>query len=313
MRWQGRRQSGNIEDRRGAGGMSGGFGGGPRISFGGGRGGGGLGLGFIAVILVVGWLAGVNPLELLSQMDGGGPLSQSSGESAQPGQVGTPADEGGQFVATILADTEDTWTAIFSAAGRRYEPPTLVLFSGTDAIGLRVRHRRHRSVLLSGRPQGLHRPRVLRRTEVAVPRAGRFRAGLRRSARDRASRAEPPRHPAQDRRDAPAVGRGGCQQADRAAGVAGGLFRGRVGARGREARRPRSRRHRRGAERRLADRRRHAAEAQPRLCRAGFIHPRHVRATFAAGSSAATTKARSTLAIPTPRRRSEVAPRWRGA
>jgi predicted metalloprotease len=75
MEWRGRRQSGNIEDRRGAGGM-GGFGGqGPRINLGfpgGGGRGGGLGIGAVVVILVIGWIAGINPLELLGGLEGGG-------------------------------------------------------------------------------------------------------------------------------------------------------------------------------------------------------------------------------------------------
>jgi predicted metalloprotease len=139
MRWQGRRQSSNIEDRRAEGGM-GGFGGsGPRISFGGGGGrGGGLGIGALVVILIIGWLAGVNPLELLGGLEnGGGGLSipttgdQQSPGSQTTGESGTPADEGGQFVATILGSTEDIWGQIFKAGGETYTPPTLVLFSGT--------------------------------------------------------------------------------------------------------------------------------------------------------------------------------------
>jgi predicted metalloprotease len=81
------------------------------------------------VVLVVGWLAGVHPLDLLAQMEGGAPISD--GGSSEPGKIGTPADEGGQFVATVLADTEDTWSAVFKASGRQYEPPTMVLFSGS--------------------------------------------------------------------------------------------------------------------------------------------------------------------------------------
>jgi predicted metalloprotease len=131
MRWQGRRQSENIEDRRGAGGP-GGFGGqGPRINLGfpgGSRGGGGLGIGAVVVILFVAWLAGVNPIDLIGGLDGSGPTQL--GPSQQSGEMGTPADEGGQFVATVLAETEDTWTQIFAAGGKRYTPPTLVLFSG---------------------------------------------------------------------------------------------------------------------------------------------------------------------------------------
>ena len=134
MRWQGSRESTNVEDRRDQG--PGGVGGaGPGIGFGfprGGRGGGGLGIGAVAVILIVGWIAGVNPLDLLAGLEGGGTSTQTSGDQT-PGKVGAPTDEGGKFVATVLADTEDTWGTIFTAMGKRYEPPTLVLFKNSTA------------------------------------------------------------------------------------------------------------------------------------------------------------------------------------
>jgi uncharacterized protein len=125
MEWRGRRESGNVEDRRGAGGgMGGGFGG-PGMRMGGG---GGLGIGAVAVILIVGWIAGVNPIDLLNQMEGGAPVSGTT--SSQPGKVGAPGDDTGQFVATVLADTETTWHDIFAGSGKTYEDPTLVLFDG---------------------------------------------------------------------------------------------------------------------------------------------------------------------------------------
>jgi predicted metalloprotease len=130
MEWQGRRESGNVEDRRGMGGLGGGFGGGGLRGggFGGGR--GGLGLGAVAVILIVGWIAGVNPLDLLASIEGGAPIADNSGSSQSYGKVGAPGDEQGKFVATVLGDTETTWTDIFKAMGKQYTPPTLVLFDG---------------------------------------------------------------------------------------------------------------------------------------------------------------------------------------
>ncbi len=134
MRWQGRRQSSNIEDRRDDGGGMGGFGGGagPRIGIGmpGGRRGGGLSIGAVVIILVVSWFLGVNPLTLLGGLGGVGDTGGSSLGTQQTGRVGTPADEPAQFVATVLADTEDTWGQIFANGGSRYQPPTLVLFTG---------------------------------------------------------------------------------------------------------------------------------------------------------------------------------------
>jgi predicted metalloprotease len=136
MRWQGRRQSTNIEDRRGQqAGIPGGFGGGmgPRMRLPGGmRAGGGLGGGgliVVIIIVVIAMFAGINPVDLLT---GGGSSSLGPG-SRQSGEMGTPTDEAGQFVAAVLADTEDAWTGIFAAEGARYEPPTLVLFSGSTS------------------------------------------------------------------------------------------------------------------------------------------------------------------------------------
>jgi predicted metalloprotease len=112
------------------GGLGGGFGGGGLRGggFGGGR--GGLGLGAVAVILIVGWIAGVNPLDLLASIEGGAPIADNSGSSQSYGKVGAPGDEQGKFVATVLGDTETTWTDIFKAMGKQYTPPTLVLFDG---------------------------------------------------------------------------------------------------------------------------------------------------------------------------------------
>jgi predicted metalloprotease len=138
MRWQGRRQSGNIEDRRGMGGgrFPGGFGRGYRIPIGfptgGGAAGGGIGIVGILLILGVMWLAGINPIDVLTGGGGTGTFTEQ-----QVGESGTPADEKGQFVAAVLASTEDAWGQVFQSTGRRYEEPTLVLFTGstTSACG----------------------------------------------------------------------------------------------------------------------------------------------------------------------------------
>ena len=81
------------------------------------------------MIVIIAWVAGINPLELLSGAGGGGggPVVTSS----QPrSQTGTPNDEAGQFVAVVLADTESTWQRIFKEGGQTYREPVLVLFSG---------------------------------------------------------------------------------------------------------------------------------------------------------------------------------------
>ena len=133
MRWRGRRQSDKIEDVRGQGGgfgRPGGFGRGGPIRIPVGRSsGGGLGIGGI-VILVVLFFAlracGIDPLQILAEMEGSG----TPGGGGQVTEASPPAsDEMGQFVATVLAETEDVWNGIFQAEGAQYEEPTLVLFS----------------------------------------------------------------------------------------------------------------------------------------------------------------------------------------
>ncbi len=132
MRWRGRRQSDNVEDVRGqgGGGFPGGFGrgGSPiRIPIGGRAGGGGLSTIVILVVLFFALRAcGIDPLELLSDGGAGGP-----GGGGQISETNAPAnDEMTQFVATVLAETEDVWTGIFKAEGLTYEEPKLTLFSG---------------------------------------------------------------------------------------------------------------------------------------------------------------------------------------
>ncbi|MDF2370038.1 MAG: zinc metallopeptidase [Rhizobiaceae bacterium] len=140
MRWKGRRQSSNIEDRRGSQGAAPrrnpfGRGGNINLPSGGRRvrraSGGGISM---IVILVVGYIIlkalGIDPSALLAGMDGGSPTSQQV--QAPPAEQVSPQrqDEMTQFVSTVLAETEDTWRGIFKANGAAYEDPTLVLFSG---------------------------------------------------------------------------------------------------------------------------------------------------------------------------------------
>ncbi|MBB3566812.1 neutral zinc metallopeptidase [Rhizobium sp. BK491] len=135
MDWKGRRQSDNIEDERGSSPMSGGGGGGFRFP-GGGIGGGGLSFRTIIVLIVIFLILramGVDVIGLLQQsgmLEGGGSGYQQSTSNNSSG--GQPAnDEMKQFVATVLADTEDTWTGIFKSMGQTYTDPKLVLFSGS--------------------------------------------------------------------------------------------------------------------------------------------------------------------------------------
>jgi uncharacterized protein len=117
MKWEGQRQSENVEDRRSGGG---GFG------LGGGR---SIGLGSIVVALVAGWIFGINPLTILGVIDGGGaPTSQQA-----PAQRPPANDAMAAFVSTVLADTEDVWGAVMKNGGSAYREPKLVLFRG--AVG----------------------------------------------------------------------------------------------------------------------------------------------------------------------------------
>ncbi|MDH7787909.1 putative metalloprotease [Ochrobactrum sp. 19YEA23] len=137
MRWQGRRQSDNVEDQRGGGGDSGGQGGG----FGGGgpgfrvvRGGGISGILILIVMFFVLRAFGIDPIPILFGDSGMGSSvqtqqQQSSGRTVAEG--GTVAnDEMTQFARTVLAETEDVWSGIFQSRGQTYTKPTMVLFTG---------------------------------------------------------------------------------------------------------------------------------------------------------------------------------------
>ena len=119
MKWGGNRQSDNVEDRRGSGGSSGG-----------GFGGRGIGLGSVAIALVVSYFLGINPMTVLNILSGGSPATQSQSAPAQK----PPADDQmAAFVSTVLADTEDVWKAVFIQGGATYQEPKLVLFRGTTS------------------------------------------------------------------------------------------------------------------------------------------------------------------------------------
>lgn len=146
MRWEGREESSNIEDRRGGGGFDtgGGFGGGGGFP-GGGMGlpinlGGG-GIGTIIVVLIISWVLGINPLALLSGQSIGPGSSQFERQTRQPNTPSSSArrDELTRFTSVVLRDTEKRWGELLPqqagdlvsrAAGMRYREPSLVLFSG---------------------------------------------------------------------------------------------------------------------------------------------------------------------------------------
>jgi predicted metalloprotease len=107
MRWRTGRRSSNIEDRRGR-----------RVS----RGVAGGGLGTVVIVLVALYF-GVDPGVLMQ----GVPTQSYTTETAPPSPE---QQELADFVSVVLADTEDTWNAIFQQSGQRYQEPKLVLFTG---------------------------------------------------------------------------------------------------------------------------------------------------------------------------------------
>jgi predicted metalloprotease len=119
MRWEGNRESDNVEDRRGEGSGFGGFG----------LGGGSLGIGSVVIALVASYFLGVNPLTILSMLSGGG-SGQVAPVQQAPAHHPPANDQMAKFVSTVLADTEDTWTEIFQESGKTYKAPKLVLYSG---------------------------------------------------------------------------------------------------------------------------------------------------------------------------------------
>lgn len=100
MLWDGRRESGNLIDRRGV------------------KAGGVVGAGGLIIALIYALLGG----------DPSVVLDQAASPASQPTSLAGNDDQK-RFVGVVLADTEDTWKAIFAAQNQRYEEPKLVLFS----------------------------------------------------------------------------------------------------------------------------------------------------------------------------------------
>ncbi|MFM9946107.1 MAG: neutral zinc metallopeptidase [Bacteroidia bacterium] len=113
MKWIGRRQSSNVEDRRG---MSGG-----KIAFGGGI----IGI----IVIVINLLMGGDPSEVLNQ------LQQQTTQQQSSASIDPAEDEMAKFVSVALADNEDIWKTIFEENGMQYEEPILVLFRNATESG----------------------------------------------------------------------------------------------------------------------------------------------------------------------------------
>jgi len=113
-------RSDRVEDRRG------GLAGVP-----GGR--GGLGIGTVVVLGLIGWALGIDPRLLIQ---GAETISGNNQPQQQSdARTGSSSDTMGDFVSAVLGSTEVQWTNIFTQAGKRYTPPTLVMFSGATQSG----------------------------------------------------------------------------------------------------------------------------------------------------------------------------------
>lgn len=110
MKWRGRRQSSNVEDYRGT-----------RVPRKGAIGGG---IGTIVIVLIV-WLLGGNPLDVLFNLTQQGAGPQTTQMQRQP----AVNDEMSQFVSVVLADTEEVWGKLFREKGWQYRRPKLVLYN----------------------------------------------------------------------------------------------------------------------------------------------------------------------------------------
>lgn len=109
MKWQGRKGSSNVEDRRG---MSGG-----KMV--------GGGIGGIILVLIITLLSGGNAGDIL------GSLTSTGSSSTTPYEQTAEEQELAEFVSVVLADTEEVWGELFQQQGMTYEDPTLVLYTGS--------------------------------------------------------------------------------------------------------------------------------------------------------------------------------------
>jgi predicted metalloprotease len=115
MEWEGGRQSGDIEDRRGLR---------PAHI-------GGLGVGGVVLALIGYFVFGINPETTLQAVNGAG---APAAEQQQQGVHGPVADKAGQFVDVISTNVDDVWTQLFRQQGRVYRQPAAVVLY-TEATG----------------------------------------------------------------------------------------------------------------------------------------------------------------------------------
>ena len=117
MRLDGRRESENVDDRRGMSKAAGV---------------GGLGIGGIIVAALITWVMGGNPLDVLQNVD---TSNLNVTEQTQNREFTEEEQELAKFSKQILAGTEDVWTEVFQQMGREYTPPKMVLYTNSVSTG----------------------------------------------------------------------------------------------------------------------------------------------------------------------------------
>ncbi len=183
MRWQDRRASTRVEDRRGMGGIPGGR---PV----------GLGCGGLLLVIVVTMLLGGDPMQILQILGG---MEAATVDQPAPGEPDgrrhrRALRRAGPLRRGRARRYRGHLEGALPAEGRHLPGAQPGPVLGHGGVGLRLQLGGGGTVLLPARSAGLHRPLVLRRPRAALRRARRLRAGLRHRARGRASRAEPARH-----------------------------------------------------------------------------------------------------------------------
>lgn len=117
MRWQGRRESDNVEDRRNE---TSGFGGNRQIRLPRGKGG--------IILLIVVAVAGYYGYDLTPLLTGGDSASVTQQQRVSPND-----DEAAKFTRVMLASTEDTWSTLFQQMNKQYVPPKMVMYRGVTS------------------------------------------------------------------------------------------------------------------------------------------------------------------------------------
>ncbi len=135
-----------------------------------------LGLGVIGllIVIVVAYFAGIDPREILSQIQGIQPAPQQTAQQ----QAADAKDPSYIFARKIVGSAEDVWTPILKARGVAFTPATLTVYEQMTPTGCGFGASAMGAVLLPGRQPHLSRPRVLQRALQPLRRAGTIRAGL---------------------------------------------------------------------------------------------------------------------------------------